>query len=84
MAKLERRRLVAASLRGTLSVLNSELQIDKLLDFIVNHALPLSSADTVAIHRLNSDGKLSIQSVVGLPLECLRSANVALGKIATN
>ncbi len=83
MAELERRRSVAASLRGTLSALNSDLQIDQLLDFIVNQALPLLRADAVAIHRLNSDGTLSIQSVVGLPLDCLRSANVALGRIAT-
>ncbi|MRS04074.1 GAF domain-containing protein, partial [bacterium] len=83
MAELERRRLVAASLRGTLSALNSNLQIDKLLDFIVSQALPLLRADAVAIHRLNVDGELSIQSVAGLPLDCLQSANVALGRIAT-
>ncbi|MHC1783677.1 MAG: LuxR C-terminal-related transcriptional regulator [Anaerolineaceae bacterium] len=83
MAELERRRLVAASLRSTLSALNSDLHIDKLLDFIVNQALPLLSADAVAIYRLNPDGKLSIQSVVGLPLEYLQCANVSLGKIAT-
>ncbi|MBA4383150.1 MAG: hypothetical protein C0410_00290 [Anaerolinea sp.] len=82
MAELERRRLVAASLRGTLSALNSNLHIDKLLDFIVNQALPLLSADAAAIYRLNLNGELSIQSVVGLPLEYIKSAYVSLGKIA--
>ena len=82
MAELERRRLVAASLRGTLSAVNSDLHIDKLLDFIVNQALPLLRADAAAVYRLNMNGELSIQSVVGLPLEYVKSANVSLGNIA--
>jgi signal transduction histidine kinase len=83
MAELERRRLVAASLRGTLEVLNSDLPIEKLLNFIVNQALPLLSADAVAIYRLQEDGILTIQALVGLSSEYIKYANIPLGKLAT-
>jgi two-component system nitrate/nitrite sensor histidine kinase NarX len=83
MAELERRRLVAASLRSTLVVLNSGLPIDKLLNFIVNQALPLLSADAVAIYRLQEDGFLTIQAWVGLSSEYIKYANIPLGKLAT-
>jgi signal transduction histidine kinase len=83
MAELERRRLVAVSLRSTLSALNSDLPLDQLLDFIVHQALPLLSADAVAIHRLNSDDELVIQSVVGLSVDHIQSAGPVLEKITT-
>ena len=82
MAELDRRRMVAASLRSILSALNSDLPIEKLLDFIVNQALPLLSADTVAIYHQDSEKRLSIQSIAGQPLELIQSANAALEKIA--
>ena len=83
MAELERRRLVAASLRNTLIAINSDLPIDKLLDFIVNQALPLLSADAVAIYQLNPNGELSLQSLVGMPLESILRAEALIERIAT-
>lgn len=83
MAELERRRLVAASLRGTLAALNSDLPIDKLLKYIVNQALPLLSADAAAIYHLRMDGLLSIEALVGLPDEYISFANVPLGRLAS-
>lgn len=83
MAELERRRMVAVSLRSTLSALNSDLPLDQLLDLIVHQALPLLSADAVVIHRLNSEDELVIQSVVGLPFEQIQAASSALEKITT-
>jgi hypothetical protein len=41
MAELERRRLVAVSLRGTLAMLNSDLPLDNLLNYIVNQFLEI-------------------------------------------
>jgi len=83
MAELERRRLVASSLRGTLEILNSDLPIDKLLNYVANQALPLLSADAVTIYRLQTDGILTIQAFVGLPSEYIKYANIPLGKFAT-
>jgi signal transduction histidine kinase len=83
MAELERRRLVAASLRGTLAVLNSNQPVDKLLNYIVNQACPLLDADAAAIYHLQMDGLLTIQALVGLSNEYIKYANIPLGKLAT-
>jgi two-component system nitrate/nitrite sensor histidine kinase NarX len=66
-----------------LVILNSGLPIDKLLNFIVNQALPLLSADAVAIYRLQENGILTIQAWVGLSSEYIKYANIPLGKLAT-
>jgi two-component system nitrate/nitrite sensor histidine kinase NarX len=83
MAELERRRLVAASLRGTLAVLNSNLPLDKLLNYIVSQACPLLNADAAAIYHLQMNGILIIQAVIGLPGDYIQFANIPLGKLAT-
>ncbi|NMC14265.1 MAG: GAF domain-containing sensor histidine kinase [Chloroflexi bacterium] len=83
MAELERRRLVAASLRSTLAVLNSNQPLEKLLNFIVNQACPLLDADGAAIYHLQMDGILTIQALVGLSKEYVKYANIPLGKLAT-
>mgnify|MGYP000980910062 FL=1 len=83
MAELERRRLVAASLRGTLAMLNSNLPVDKLLNYIVNQACPLLNADAAAIYHLQMNGVLTIQALVGLSTDYIQYANVPLGKLAT-
>lgn len=83
MAELERRRLVAVSLRGTLAMLNSDLPLDNLLNYIVNQACPLLNADAAAIYHLQSNGFLTAQAFVGLTIEYIRYANIPLGKLAT-
>lgn len=83
MAELERRRLVADSLRGTLAVLNSNLSLEKLLNYIVNQACPLLNADAAAIYHLQLNGVLTTQALVGLSSDYVQYANIPLGKLAT-
>lgn len=83
MAELERRRLVAASLSGTLAMLNSDQPLDNILNYIVNQVSLLMDADAAAIYHLQPDGKLSIQSFVGLSTDYIQYANIPLGKLAT-
>jgi two-component system nitrate/nitrite sensor histidine kinase NarX len=83
MAELERRRLVAASLRGTLAALNSDLPVDKLLNYIVNQAIPLLNADAAAIYHLQMNGLLVVEALVGLPIEYIRFANIPIGSLGT-
>jgi two-component system nitrate/nitrite sensor histidine kinase NarX len=83
IAELERRQNVAASLRETLAVLNTNLPLEKLLNYIVNQACPLLSADAAAIYHLQVNGILTIQGLVGLSNEYIKYGNIPLGKMAT-
>jgi two-component system nitrate/nitrite sensor histidine kinase NarX len=83
MAELERRRLVAASLRGILAMLNADSPLEKLLNYIVNQACPLLNADAAAIYYLQDTGILTAQAFTGIPVEYIRYANIPLGKLAT-
>ncbi len=83
MAELERRRQVAASLSGTLELLNSDQPLDTILDHIVRQACQLMNADAAAVYHLQPDGKLVIQSFVGLSTDYIQFANIPLGKLAT-
>ncbi len=83
MAELERRRLVAASLRGILAMLNADSPLEKLLNYIVNQACPLLNADAAAIYYLQNTGVLTAQAFTGIPVEYIRYANIPLGKLAT-
>lgn len=83
IAELERRQKVAASLRETLAVLNTNLPLEKLLNYIVNQACPLLSADAAAIYHLQMNGILTIQGLVGLSNEYIKYGNIPLGKMAT-
>lgn len=83
LAELQRRQSVAASLRETLAVLNTNLPLEKLLNHIVNQACPLLSADAAAIYHLQMNGILTIQGLVGLSNEYIKYGNIPLGKMAT-
>ncbi|GAP20714.1 GAF domain-containing sensor histidine kinase [Leptolinea tardivitalis] len=83
IAELERRQIVAASLRETLAVLNTNLSLEKLLNYIVNQACPLLNADAAAIYHLQMNGMLTIQALVGLSNEYIEYGNIPLGKFAT-
>lgn len=83
IAELERRQNVAASLRETLAVLNTNLPLEKLLNYIVNQACPLLNADAAAIYHLQVNGILTIQGLVGLSNEYIKYGNIPLGKMAT-
>lgn len=83
MAELERRRLVAASLSGTLAMLNSDQPLENILDYLVKQVCRLMNADAAAIYHLQPDGKLMVQSFVGLSTDYIQFANIPLGKLAT-
>jgi two-component system nitrate/nitrite sensor histidine kinase NarX len=83
IAELQRRQSVAASLRETLAVLNTNLPLEKLLNHIVNQACPLLNADAAAIYHLQMNGILTIQGLVGLSNEYIKYGNIPLGKMAT-
>ncbi|BCY18185.1 hypothetical protein hrd7_20340 [Leptolinea sp. HRD-7] len=83
IAELERRQKVAASLRETLAILNTNLPLEKLLNYIVNQACPLLNADAAAIYHLQVNGILTIQGLVGLSNEYIKYGNIPLGKMAT-
>ncbi|HSJ57100.1 MAG TPA: PAS domain S-box protein [Anaerolineae bacterium] len=64
--EIEQRRQIAESLRDMLTILNSGLPLDEILDHIVTGASRLLGSDTSAIYRLQeSDGDLQIQTVQG-------------------
>lgn len=83
MAELERRRQVAASLSGTLAMLNSDQSLDKILNYIVKQVCQLMRADAAAIYQLQPNGQLIIQAFVGLSTEYIQYAKIPLGKLAT-
>lgn len=81
--ELERRRQVAESLRDILAILNSNLPLEQILQFIVQRAGPLLGADAVAIYQLQQDQSLAIQSSIGLDMEYIEAATIPLGEAAT-
>lgn len=81
--EMERRQLVAESLRSTLAVLNSNLPLEQILAHIVNQAVPLLQADAAAIFRLQENGMLTIQSSRGLGSDYVTLARIPIGSSAT-
>lgn len=81
---LERQIKIAQSLQITLSVLNSNKQLDEVLNFIVNQAKELLAADAVAIYATQGkDGKLQIEASKGLSLDYIQGAVIPMGMGAT-
>ena len=65
--EIEQRRQVAESLRGMLTVLNSDLPLDEILEHIVAEASRLLGSDTSAIYGLDgSEGTFTPRTVRGL------------------
>jgi PAS domain S-box-containing protein len=70
--EIEQRRQVAESLRDMLTILNSDLPLDEVLDYIVAGATRLLGSDTSAIYRLESpEEPLRIQTVQGSAAEAV-------------
>jgi PAS domain S-box-containing protein len=68
--EIEQRRQVAESLGGMLTVLNSDLPLDEILEHIVVEASRLLGSDASAIYRLEgSDGIFTPHTVRGLAAE---------------
>jgi signal transduction histidine kinase len=64
----QERRQVAETLRGALSILNSDRPLAEILDYIVAEAVRLLGAAAGAIYRLQADQDLLVvQAVCGLP-----------------
>ncbi len=83
-AFLEREQRVAASLRETLAVLNSDRSLDEILRFIVHQARELLSAQAVAIYcPVGHKGLLQIQAQEGLSEDYIQEARIRLGNLAT-
>lgn len=66
-AELARRQRVAAGLRDTLAVLNSERSLDEILVHLVSQAMALLEAEACAVYRYHAaDGRLTVRSQQGL------------------
>lgn len=75
---------VAASLRETLAVLNSNRTLDEILAFIVHQAREVLTAQAVAIYcPTGQKGMLQIRAQEGLSEEYVREARIPLGMLAT-
>jgi signal transduction histidine kinase len=81
---LERERRVAASLRETLAVLNSNHLLDDILRFIVHQAREILSAQAVAIYcPTGQNWLMQIQAQEGLSEAYACEARIPLGMLAT-
>jgi signal transduction histidine kinase len=81
---LEKQIRIATSLRDTLSVLNSDRDLEEILDYIVIQAQTVLDADAVAIYAPHeSDGLLHIQASHGLPQDYVTTAKIPYGIAAT-
>lgn len=81
---LEKQVRIANSLRDTLSVLNSSLELGEVLDFIVNQAKEILEADAAAIYSIkDKEGLLKIESSNGLTEDYIGSASIPKGIGAT-
>jgi len=75
--EIEQRRRVAESLRGMLTVLNSDLPPDEVLDHIVAEASQLLDSDASAIYRSQgAGGAFCAQTVQGSPAEGIASVDL--------
>ncbi len=76
----EQRRHVAEGLRDILAILNSNRNLDEILDFIICEAARLMGTDSGALYRLQKEnGILTLEAACGLPQEFLSNGNVQVG-----
>ncbi len=81
---LERQIQIAQSLQETLAVINSNQELDEVLNFIVNQAQHILNAEASAIYALQErNGKLHIEASKGLSIEYIEEAIIPLGNGAT-
>jgi two-component system nitrate/nitrite sensor histidine kinase NarX len=81
---VERYARISSSLRDTLAVLNSNRELEEILEFIVSQAKDLMEADAVAIYTpaIQKD-MLHIEASLGLPDEYIQTAVIPMGMLAT-
>jgi len=80
----ERYARISSSLRDTLAVLNSNRELEEILEFIVNQAKDLLEADAVAIYTpAPQKDFLQIQASYGLSEEYAQLAKIPMGMLAT-
>lgn len=84
--EIEQRRQVAESLRGMLTVLNSNRPLAEILKYILQEACRFLGTDSVAIFRLEADqSRLVVQAAQGMPTDwpadfCLPVEQTFLGQ----
>jgi len=77
--EIEKRRQVAESLGNMLSILNSDRQLDEILDYIAREASRLLCTPNCAIFRLQTDQEiLSLCASHGLPIDYVRELSFPL------
>lgn len=80
----ERYARISNSLRDTLAVLNSNRELEEILEFIVNQAKDLLEADAVAIYTpAPQKDLLQIQASLGLSEDYAQFAKIPMGMLAT-
>lgn len=83
LAEVQRRRQVAESLRGILSILNSNTPSDFVLNYILDQACHLLNTDTATIYRLNEETNLLIpRATRNIPEDFITKLKVAIGQAA--
>jgi len=76
----EQKRHVAEGLRDILAILNSNRNLDEILDFIICEAVRLMGTDSGALYRLQKeDDILTLEAACGLPSDFLSNTSVPLG-----
>lgn len=81
---MEREHRVAASLRETLAVLNSNRSLEDILRFIVHQSREIFSAQAVAIYcPTGQKWLMQIQAQEGLREDYIQEAHIPLGILAT-
>ena len=76
----EQKRHVAEGLRDILAILNSNRNLDEILDFIICEAARLMGTDSGALYRLQKEnGILTLEAACGLPQEFLSNTNIPVG-----
>jgi signal transduction histidine kinase len=81
--QIEQRVTVAEGLRGIMEILNSDMPIKMVLDFIVQQASTLLGASAVAIYKLfPEDRLLRIQAASGISPEYVDQMDIPVGQAA--
>ena len=76
----KQKRHVAEGLRDILAILNSNRNLDEILDFIICEAVRLMGTDSGALYRLQKeDDVLTLEAACGLPSEFLSNTSVPVG-----
>ncbi len=81
---LDKQIQIAQSLQDTIAVINSNQELDQVLNFIVNQAQQISNADAVAIYKdSGNNNRLHIEAAKNLSINYIEEAIIPLGIGAT-